>query len=151
MKRIFKYQLPRDGETITITACVVKWLDIKTQDGWPHIWAIIDDEGNPKDHVIAAWGTGWPFPDNMTTHRYMGTAIDVLGYVWHYFMEEEVFVTGTTITDYDYSHVLQDLLSTGTPVVPNTVTISCGDPYGLTTVSDSVSTIRATTTTNARA
>jgi hypothetical protein len=69
-------------------------------------------------------------------------------------MEEEVFVTGTTITDYDYSHVLQDLLSSGVSVAPSTVTISCGDPYGLTTVSDSVSTIdysRATTTTSTRA
>lgn len=150
MKRIFKYTLPRDGETITITACVVKWLDIKTQDGWPHIWAIIDDEGNPKDHVIAAWGTGWPFPENMMAHRYMGTAIDALGYVWHYFMEEEVFVTGTTITDYDYSHVL----SSGVSATPHTITISCGDPYGLTYVSDNVSTVDyscATMTTNARA
>ena len=139
MKRIFKYTLPRDGETITITACVVKWLDIKTQDGWPHIWAIVDDEGNPRDHVIAAWGTGWPFPENMATHRYMGTAIDVLGYVWHYFMEEEVFVTGTTITDYD-------LVS----AAPNTITISCGDPYGLTYVSE-IDYSRATMTTNAYA
>lgn len=143
MKRIFKYTLPRDGETITITACVVKWLDIKTQDGWPHIWAIIDDEGNPKDHVIAAWGTGWPFPENMATHRYMGTAIDALGYVWHYFMEEEVFVTGTTITDYD-------LVSSGVSTAPNTITISCGDPYDLTYVSE-IDYSRTTMTTNAHA
>ena len=29
MKRILKYKLPRDGEVITITANIVKWLDIQ--------------------------------------------------------------------------------------------------------------------------
>ena len=29
MKRIFKYKLPRDGEIITITANVIKWLNIQ--------------------------------------------------------------------------------------------------------------------------
>ena len=33
MKRILEYRLPRDGEVITITANVVKWLDIQSQDG----------------------------------------------------------------------------------------------------------------------
>lgn len=89
MKRIFKYRLPRDGEVITITANVVKWLDIQKQDGWPVIWAVVDDAGYESEYEIAAWGTGWEFPDELDRCRYMGTAQDGAGYVWHYFMQEK--------------------------------------------------------------
>jgi hypothetical protein len=89
MKRIFKYKLPRDGEMITITANVVKWLDIQKQDGWPMIWAVVDDAGYESEYEIVAWGTGWDFPDELNHCRYMGTAQDGAGYVWHYFMQEK--------------------------------------------------------------
>lgn len=89
MKRIFKYRLPRDGESITITANVVKWLDIQEQHGWPHIWAVVDDAGYESEYEIVAWGTGWDFPDELNHCRYMGTAQDWAGYVWHYFMQEK--------------------------------------------------------------
>ena len=86
MKRIFKYKLPRDGEVITIRANVVKWLDIQKQDGWPMIWVVVDDAGYESEYEIVAWGTGWDFPDELNHCRYMGTAQDGAGYVWHYFM-----------------------------------------------------------------
>ena len=89
MKRIFKYKLPRDGECITITANVIKWLDIQKQDGWPMIWAVVDDAGYQSEYEIVAWGTGWEFPDELNHCRYMGTAQDGAGYVWHYFMQEK--------------------------------------------------------------
>ena len=65
MKKIFKYRLPRDGETITITANVIKWLTIQEQDGWPMIWAVVDDTGYESEYEIVAWGTGWDFPDEL--------------------------------------------------------------------------------------
>ncbi len=86
-KRILKYKLPRDGETITINAHVIKWLDIKNQNGWPHIWAVVDDTKCPSDYEFIAWGTGWEYPDELSHCQYMGTAIDFNGYVWHYFMQ----------------------------------------------------------------
>ena len=89
MKKIFKYKLPRDGEIITITANVVKWLNIQKQDGWPMIWAVVDDAGCESEYEIVAWGTGWDFPDELNRCRYMGTAQDGAGYVWHYFMQEK--------------------------------------------------------------
>ena len=89
MKKIFKYKLPRDGEIITITANVVKWLNIQKQDGWPMIWAVVDDAGYESEYEIIAWGTGWDFPDELNKCRYMGTAQDSAGYVWHYFMQEK--------------------------------------------------------------
>lgn len=89
MKRILKYKLPRDGEVITITANVIKWLDIQEQDGWPVIWAVVDDAGYESEYEIVAWGTGWDFPDELNHCRYMGTAQDGAGYVWHYFMQEK--------------------------------------------------------------
>ena len=128
MKKIFKYKLPRDGEVITITANIWKWLEIHEQDGWPHIWAIVDDEGQEREYEIVAWGTGWEWPEEMNYTSYLGTAMDFAGYVWHYFMQETtpVYAKKTAadrVYDYDYLGTL-----TGSPVAePYTITISCGD------------------------
>ena len=130
MKKIFKYKLPRDGEIITITANVIKWLDIQEQDGWPMIWAVVDDAGYESEYEIVAWGTGWEFPDELNHCRYMGTAQDGYGYVWHYFMQEKSkswspAETGIATEPLDYWN---GLLSTTPAVVYDYgVTISCGD------------------------
>lgn len=130
MKRIFKYKLPRDGEIITISANVIKWLDIQEQDGWPMIWAVVDDAGYESEYEIVAWGTGWEFPNELNHCRYMGTAQDGYGYVWHYFMQEKSkswspAETGITNEPLDYWN---GLLSTTPAVVQDySVTISCGD------------------------
>lgn len=128
MKRILKYKLPRDGEIIRIHANVWKWLDIHEQNGWPHIWAIVDDEGQEREYEIVAWGTGWEWPEEMNWTSYLGTCIDFAGYVWHYFMQETTPAYATTIAadrvyDYDYLGTL-----TGSPSTTDyTITISCGD------------------------
>ena len=131
MKRIFKYKLPRDGEIITITANVVKWLDIQEQDGWPHVWAVVDDVGYESEYEIVAWGTGWDFPEELNHCRYMGTAQDGAGYVWHYFMQEKAkswspAETGiaTEKLDMDYWNGL--LTTTPATVQDYTISISCG-------------------------
>lgn len=53
------------------------------------IWAVVDDAGYENEYEIVAWGTGWEFPDELNHCRYMGTAQDGAGYVWHYFMREK--------------------------------------------------------------
>jgi hypothetical protein len=133
MKRIFKYKLPRDGEIITITANVIKWLDIQEQDGWPMIWAVVDDAGYESEYEIVAWGTGWEFPDELSHCRYMGTAQDGYGYVWHYFMQEkskswspaETGIATAPIQGIDYWNGL--LSTTPATIQDYSVTISCGD------------------------
>lgn len=129
MKRIFKYKLPRDGEVMTITANVYKWLEIHEQNGWPHIWAIVDDEGQERDYEIIAWGTGWEWPEELGWTSYLGTCADMAGYVWHYFMQETTPVYATVRTDndrvYDYDRLS---VSSGNPMPePYTITISCGE------------------------
>ena len=130
MKRILKYKLPRDGEIITINANVIKQLDVQEQDGWPMIWAVVDDAGYESEYEIVAWGTGWEFPDELSHCRYMGTAQDGYGYVWHYFMQEKSkswspAETGIATEPLDYWN---GLLSTTPAVVQDySVTISCGD------------------------
>ena len=132
MKKIFKYQLPRDGEIITITANVIKWLSIQEQDGWPMIWAVVDDAGYESEYEIVAWGTGWDFPDELNHCRYMGTAQDGYGYVWHYFMQEKSkswsraeTAIATDKLDMDYWNGL--LYTTPATATDYTVKISCGD------------------------
>ena len=130
MKRIFKYKLPRDGEVITITANVIKWLDIQEQNGWPMIWAVVNDAGYESEYEIVAWGTGWDFPSELNHCRYMGTAQDGAGYVWHYFMQEKSkswspadSAIATEQLDMDY----WNSLLTTTPATVQDYTISiCG-------------------------
>ena len=122
MKRILKYELPRDGAVITITANVVKWLDIQEQNGWPHIWAIVDDARESNEWTIIAWGTGWDVPEELMTATYLGTAQDGAGYVWHYFGE-----IATATTEYEWNPYDYTLTTKGCPVEPYSVTISCGD------------------------
>ena len=124
MKQIFKYRLPRDSETITINAHIVKWLEIHEQYGWPHIWAIVDDAMPSNSWTIIAWGTGWEVPEEVLAAEYLGTAQDSFGYVWHYFGEVAAFDYATATTEYT-------LTTKGCPVEPYSITISCGDPNGL--------------------
>ena len=99
MKKIFKYDLPTGGTTKRIDAKVIEWLDIKTQDGIPRIWAIVEEDAYELDsYEIAAWGTGWEVPEEFSNYAYMGTAFDDWGFVWHYFMRQlRPSATNTTI------------------------------------------------------
>ena len=86
--RILKYGLGSNGDYRYIEENVVKWLEIKEQNGTPHIWAIIDDESDvKKKYKIWSVGTGWDLKpyDGL---EYLGTCGDWLGYIWHYFLEE---------------------------------------------------------------
>lgn len=133
MKKIFKYKLPMDGKVITITANVIKWLNIQEQDGQPMIWAVVDDAGYESEYEIVAWGTGWEFPNELSHCRYMGTAQDSYGDEWHYFMQEkskswspaEVGIA-TEQLDMDYWNSL--ITTTPATIQDYTVTINCGDP-----------------------
>ena len=133
MKKIFKYKLPRDGEIVTITANVVKWLNVQEQNGWPMIWAVVDDAGYQSEYEIVAWGTGWDFPDELNHCRYMGTAQDGAGYVWHYFMQEKSkswspadSAIATEQLDMDYWNGL--LTTTPATIEDYTTRITCGEP-----------------------
>ena len=86
-KTIWKYTLPRDGQTIEIHEYIVEVLHIAAQDGVPTLWAIVDPD-HPRDGYteIVAWGTGWPLPDDVYQEcDYWGTCEDGYGYIWHYF------------------------------------------------------------------
>ena len=74
------------------------------------IWAVVDDVGYENEYEIAAWGTGWEFPDELNCCRYMGTAQDGAGYVWRYFMQEKpnsglragIAIADMPVQDVDY-------------------------------------------------
>lgn len=86
-KTIWKYVLPRDGQTIKIHEYIVEILHIAAQDGVPTLWAIVDPD-YPRDGYteIVAWGTGWPLPEDVYQEcDHWGTCEDGYGYVWHYF------------------------------------------------------------------
>ena len=97
MKRIYKYKLPSDGCMITIQEKIVKWLDVRTQDNWPHVWAIVETDVVEPVEIIA-WGTGWDVPQELMECNYLGTESDCYGYVWHYFWKK-VQNSSKTYTD----------------------------------------------------
>lgn len=88
-KTIWKYKLPRDGQTIEIHEYIVEVLHIAAQDGVPTLWAIVDPDRPREGYTeIVAWGTGWPLPDDVYQEcEYWGTCEDGYGYVWHYFAD----------------------------------------------------------------
>ena len=89
MKTIYKYDLPTGCGVKRIDAKVIEWLDIKTQNGIPRIWAIVEDDAYDLDsYEITVLGTGWDVPEEFSNYAYMGTAFDDWGYVWHYFMRQ---------------------------------------------------------------
>lgn len=100
MRKIFKYELPVDGHVITIKEKVIKWLDVRIQNGWPHVWAIVDVDIIEPTEIIA-WGTGWEVPQEIMECGYLGTEIDDYGYVWHYFWKKVETATETTKTYID--------------------------------------------------
>ena len=69
-----------------------------------------------------AWGTGWKFPDELSHCKYMGTAQDGYGYVWHYFMQE------ITVADWVYNYDYRETLIGDPSITDYSVTISCGEP-----------------------
>ena len=84
MKKIYKYELPINGGIIKIPNAVEQFLEVQEQNGIPMIWAIVDlDVEDVEPIEIIALGTGWEVPS--TVDKYLGTAQDEFGFVWHYF------------------------------------------------------------------
>lgn len=134
-KTIWKYQLPRDGQTIEIHEYIVEVLHIAAQDGVPTLWAIVDPD-RPKDGYIevVAWGTGWPLPEDVYQEcDYWGTCGDGCGYIWHYFAAHrfsDLWYADKVITDHSS---LYNSPSAGSPNYPCSLTISSD---GATSASD---------------
>lgn len=129
MRTIYKYKLPRDGQSITIEEYILEVLHIGTQDGWPMLWAVVDTDKYQETEVVA-WGTGWPLPDDVYYETdYWGTAEDGAGYIWHYFAATRssdltALDSAKAYTNPDWEKIAT-LESTGTPPNPYTITISC--------------------------
>lgn len=103
MRSIFKYKLPSDGCVITIQEKVIKWLDVRSQDDWPHVWAIVETDIVEPVQIIA-WGTGWDVPQELMECNYLGTESDCYGYVWHYFWKKVETMIDNAKT-YDYNEI----------------------------------------------
>ena len=84
MRKIYKYELPTNGDIITIKQCIIKILSIQEQNGIPMMWAIVDPDNEAVEPLeIVAIGTGWTLPTGLD--EYLGTAQDEYDFVWHYF------------------------------------------------------------------
>ena len=125
-KTIWKYTLPRDGQTIEINDHIVEILHIAAQDGVPTLWAIVDPD-RPRDGYteVVAWGTGWPLPEDVWQEcDYWGTCEDGYGYIWHYFAAarfSDLWYADKVTTDHGGPY---NSPSAGSPDYPYSLTIS---------------------------
>ena len=85
-KIIYKYALPMaQGGKVTYTDKFNRLLDIKNQDiQGIQMWCEIDSNNEKVEMTIIAVGTGNRFMAK-EDWSYAGTAIDDMGYVWHYY------------------------------------------------------------------
>ena len=82
---IYKYNL--DEDYTVVKGKIRRFLKVQRQG--PHIvcWAEIDDSLDEIEVKIVAIGTGWPMEDFLENWEYIGTEIDIEGYVWHYYSD----------------------------------------------------------------
>lgn len=91
-KKIYKYELGINGEIITIRNHFSRIIKVMVQNGWPYIWMEIDEENYDESEInITAIGTGWDYNDDAGI--YVDSVIDRSGYVWHYFVDNLVFLS----------------------------------------------------------
>ena len=129
-KTIWKYVLPRDGQTIEIHEYIIEVLHIAIQDGVPTLWAIVDPDRSRDGYTeVVAWGTGWPLPDDVYHEcDYWGTCEDGYGYIWHYFAAarfSDRWTEDATLKYVNAADKIAALETTAQPYSPYTISISC--------------------------
>ena len=91
MKKIFKYELGKNGSTVTHTDRFTEILHLGEQGKMgPQMWALIDEDARIKTIEIRCVGTGWPILFDEEDYEYIGSIIENSGLVWHYYMREIV-------------------------------------------------------------
>ena len=91
-KKIYKYALGIDGDCVAIKGHFSRIIKVMMQDGWPYIWMEIDEENYDESEInITAIGTGWDYNDDAGV--YIDSVIDRSGYVWHYFVDNPMFMS----------------------------------------------------------
>lgn len=92
MAKIYKYELGVNGDCVALKNHFSRIIKIMMQNGWPHIWMEIDEENYDESEInITAIGTGWDYNDDAGV--YVDSVIDRSGYVWHYFVDNPVFMS----------------------------------------------------------
>jgi len=83
--RIYKYPL---GESLVVTAPIVKPLRVDFQGGEPFLWAAIDDNKPDISISVLCVGTGWTMDGEVLDH-YLNTTVQSSDpFVWHWFWKE---------------------------------------------------------------
>lgn len=86
MRRIFKYELGPDEETILQIPHGSMVLDVSTQKGTPCVWMDVEDTNMKRAVEFRLCATGTSVPDG----AYIGTAHNVanLGLVFHVYVSD---------------------------------------------------------------
>ena len=93
MKKIFKYELGREGRTVSYIDRFAEILHLGDQGlAGPQMWALVDDDVRLKEIEIRCVGTGWPILFDVDNYEYIGSVIEDTGLVWHYYMREKEIV-----------------------------------------------------------
>lgn len=85
MRTIWKYPLPKPGQSIAIAMpAAARFIHVALQGGAAMLWVEVLAETKAFHRKFWCFGTGWEIPDGLT---HIGTVIDAGGFVWHFYNE----------------------------------------------------------------
>ena len=83
---IWKYKLSTAAVQKILIPSEFKILDIQDQNGFFHLWALVNKESKTKWITIKLYGTGEILPFGINNQVHLKTVKDE-DYIWHYFLE----------------------------------------------------------------
>lgn len=84
---IWKYPLLAKTEQIITIPQGARILTVQTQNGFPCLWAMVDQSKGKVRRVVYTYGTGHPISTEYCTMDYVGTfQLDNGGLVFHVFI-----------------------------------------------------------------
>lgn len=88
--KIWKFELTKERTQLVKMPEKSEIMDIQMQNGNLVMWALVEPESKNIDVKINMYGTGWEINNNTTKDEYLATVQDG-GFVWHFFMNYEVY------------------------------------------------------------
>ena len=98
MKKIWKYEVGRDGQVATLEGTFARILAVKSQGERIYVWIEYDESAPNVSVDVIPFGTGWELPDELLAGmNYIDTVVDG-PYVWHYYWRLTPEATNEEIT-----------------------------------------------------
>lgn len=83
--KIWKFRLDAERRASIEMPKESKILCLQMQEGWPHLWALVDESNSYERRTFEICGTGWALDEDIDSKNYIGTYQPGNGLVFHVF------------------------------------------------------------------